>query len=151
MKNMEERRSAKVTPENSLWQCEQDERSIARRILENPPEVTPRLSELKIRDHSLADYSCEVIMNRIREFEDSLDNDHEIAIKLASFGQSITMSVTDVSYANPSTLVFHGYVDDQRATLIQHMSQLNFLLLSVQKSDPKKPPIRIGFAAPSED
>ena len=90
-------------------------------------------------------------MERIKEFEDTLDEDHEIALRLASFGQSITLSVVDIGYSNPSTLVFHGYVSDQPATLIQHMSQLNFLLLAVKKADPEKPPRRIGFESPSED
>ena len=104
-----------------------------------------------IRDYNLADYSYEVIMERIKEFEDTLDEDHEIALRLASFGQSITLSVVDIGYSNPSTLVFHGYVVDQPATLIQHMSQLNFLLLAVKKADPEKPPRRIGFESPIED
>lgn len=81
----------------------------------------------------------------------TLDEDHEIALRLASFGQSITLSVVDIGYSNPSTLVFHGYVGDQPATLIQHMSQLNFLLLAVKKADPEKPPRRIGFESPIED
>ena len=92
----------------------------------------------------------EVVLKRIKEFEESLDDDHEVALKLASFGQSVTMNVTGLGYSNPSTLVFHGYVGGQSATLIQHMSQLNFLLLSVKKADPAMPPRRIGFAAPSE-
>lgn len=99
----------------------------------------------------MADYSFEVIMERIKEFEADLDDEHEVGIKLASFGQSTTMTVTDLGYSNPSTLVFYGYVGDQAATLIQHMSQLNFLLLAVKKADPEKPPHRIGFALPNED
>lgn len=77
--------------------------------------------------YKYASHSYEVIMERIKEFEDGLDDDHEVGVKLASFGQSITMSVTGIGYSNPSTLVFYGYVGDQPATLIQHMSQLNFL------------------------
>ena len=103
------------------------------------------------RDYNLADYSYEVIMRRIKEVEQSLDSDHEVAVKLASFGQAVTMTVTGVGYSNPSTLVFYGLVGDQPATLIQHMTQLNFLLLAVKKPDPEKPPRRIGFSAPKED
>lgn len=102
-------------------------------------------------DYSMADYSYEVIMERIKEFEDELDDDHEIAVQLASFGTSILMNVTDIGYSNPSTLVFYGFVNGQRATLIQHMSQLNFLLLAAKKADPEKPARRIGFALSDED
>lgn len=90
-------------------------------------------------------------MERIKEFEDELDDDHEVAVKLAAFGQSVTMAVTDIGYSNPTTLIFYGYVGNKKSTLIQHMSQLNFLLLAVEKADPEKPPRRIGFAASSED
>ena len=104
-----------------------------------------------MRDHSMADYAHEVILKRIKEFQDELDDEHEVALQLASFGQSITLAVTAIGYSNPSTLVFYGYVNGRPATLIQHMSQLNFLLLSVQKQDPGKPPRRIGFELPTED
>ena len=103
------------------------------------------------RDYSMADYTYEVVMERIKDFEDHLDDEHEVGLRLASFGQSIMLSVTDIEYSNPSTLVFHGYVGEDSATLIQHVNQLNFLLLSVRKADPQKPPRRIGFARPSED
>ncbi len=106
---------------------------------------------LDTRDHRMADYSYEVIMDRIKEFESDLDSDHETGVMLASFGRSVTMSVTDIGYSNPSTLVFYGYVNAKPATLIQHMSQLNFLLIAVPKADPEKPPRRIGFARPAED
>ena len=103
------------------------------------------------RDYDLADYTREVIMDRIKEFEDQLDNEHEVGLRLASFGQSIMLSVTGIGYSNPSTLVFYGYVGDQPATLIQHVSQLNFLLMAVKKADPQKAPRRIGFVPPNED
>ena len=54
-----------------------------------------------IRNYQLADWKYEKIMEEIRDFEKSLDNDHEIALKLASFGSSITMIVTSIGYQNP--------------------------------------------------
>ena len=103
------------------------------------------------RDYTMADYTYEVVMERIKDFEEELDNDHEVSLLLTSFGQSVTLAVTEIGYSNPTTLVFHGFVNGQRATLIQHVSQLNFLLLAVKKADPEKPPRRIGFAPPNED
>lgn len=111
------------------------------------PEVKP----LDIRFYDHADYSYDVIMERIKEFEDSLDDEHEVALMLASFGKEIILQVTEIGYSNPYTLVFYGFVGDQPATLVQHMNQLNLLLLSVRKRDESKPPRRIGFAPPSED
>ena len=117
--------------------------------------IEPHLPSISYKDigrnFHAADRQYEIIMERIKEFEDELDTDHEVAIKLASFGQSITLSVTDVGYYNPDILVFHGYVGERFATLVQHVSQLSFLLLSAQKRDPEKPPRRIGFVVPSDD
>lgn len=109
------------------------------------------LPQLHAKNYQMADYSYEVVMDRIKEFQSTLDNDHEVGIMLASFGTNITMVVEDIGYSNPSTLVFYGFVSDKPATLIQHMSQLNFLLLAIPKSDPEQPPRRIGFAQPIED
>ncbi len=139
-----------MTLEDAMLQQERMEQLITGMTAENPLKTTFSIPTVDARDYKMADYSYEVIMRRIKEFEDTLDENQEIAVKLASFGQSVTMSVTDIGYSNPSTLVFYGYVNGQSATLIQHVSQLNFLLLAVQKSDPEKPPRRIGFAAPNE-
>lgn len=141
-------------PENDLFAAYKEASKTIQAVntLQNELRFQQSCSTIKaLRNYNLADYSYEVIIERIKEFEDALDNDHEVALQLASFGQSITLSVVDIGYSNPSTLVFHGYVGDQPATLIQHMSQLNFLLLAVKKADPEKPPRRIGFESPSED
>ncbi len=118
---------------------------------QDPPDVSFSKALSESADIGLASDTYKIVMKRIKEFEDSLDYDHEVAIMLASFGQSITMTVTEIRYSNPSTLVFHGLVDGKPATLIQHMNQLNFLLRSVEKSSPEKPPFRMGFALPTED
>jgi len=104
-----------------------------------------------IKDYKMADTQYKIIMEHIKDFEDQLDDDHEVAIKLASFGQSILLAVVDIGYSNPFTLVFYGYVEGQPATLIQHMSMLNFLLMAVKKKEPDKLPRRIGFQVPSDN
>lgn len=98
-----------------------------------------------LKDPKLADYQYEILMDYIKEFESGLDENEEVALQLASFGQSIVMQVTDIGYHNPSLISFYGYVNNQQSQLIQHISQLSFLLTSVRKSDPEKPPRRIGF------
>ena len=103
------------------------------------------LSALSVRDYKMADYQYEVIMKQIKDFEDELDDEHEIAIQLASFGKDILLNVTDIGFSNPNTLVFYGLVNGQNASLIQHMSMLSFLLLAVKKQEPTKPARRIGF------
>ena len=104
------------------------------------------------RDYTMADYQYELLMESIKEFETGLDDRHEVALYLTSFGKSVLLHVTKIGYANPCMLYFHGYVNNVKSTLIQHVSQLSFLLTSVEKADATKPPRRIcGFASPKED
>lgn len=104
-------------------------------------------ANISVRDYNHADWKYEKIMEQIRDFEETLDNEHEIALMLASFGSSITMSVFEIGYQNPDILYFYGFVNGTEAQLIQHMNQLNFLLTSVEREDKSKPARRIGFIA----
>ncbi len=105
----------------------------------------PSISSISTRNFEHADWKYEKIIEQIVEFEKSLDPDHEIALHLASFGSSILMQVTDIGYQNPDILYFYGIVNGKPAELVQHASQLNFLLTSVEREDKTKPARRIGF------
>lgn len=98
-----------------------------------------------IRDHNHADWQYEVLMKSIQSFEKNLNDDEEIALYLASFGQSVLMNITDIGYSNPSLIHFYGYVNGIESELIQHVSQINFLLTSSKKDDPNRATRRIGF------
>lgn len=115
----------------------------------NKPMITPQ-NFPPIKNRQFADTQHEIIMKTIAEFEKSLDEEHEVAIQLASFGQSITMHVIEIGYSNPSLMHFYGFVNGSKAELIQHISQLNFLLLSAPKLDSEKPARRIGFVQEPE-
>jgi len=110
----------------------------------------PDLERL-IRDYSLADYQYEVIMESIADFEELLNPNEEVALKLASFGQTIILNVTDIGYSNPSLIHFHGYVDGKKATIIQHINQLNFLIMAIPILNPDIKPRRIGFRPVDND
>ncbi|WP_270427433.1 DUF6173 family protein [Fusobacterium mortiferum] len=112
--------------------------------IENFPIEAPR-------DYNMADWKFEKLIEQIKTFEEDLDDDHEVALKLASFGSAVVMYVMTIGYQNPDILYFYGFVDGQPAQLIQHMSQLNFLITSVEKIDKDKPARRIGFALPTLD
>lgn len=118
-------------------------------------DFSPNISSKDLlRDRYHADWKHEKIMEEIKDFESALDDEHEIALLLSSFGTSTLMLVTDIGYQNPDMLYFYGLVDGKEAQLIQHTSQLNFLITStsVSKQDPTKEPRRIGFIqADSED
>ena len=93
----------------------------------------------------------EIIVNlkeEVRAFESNLDTEHDSILRLISFGNSFDMSVVSVSQKPPDLICFHGLVDNQEATLIQHIYQLKFLLIAAEKADKSRPPHRIGFAYP---
>lgn len=121
--------------------------------------TTPNLAKISrqlieaphVRNYQLADWKYEKIIEQIDEFQNSLDSDHEVAIFLASFGSSVCMQVTRVGYQNPDLLYFYGYVNGVESQLIQHVSQLNFLLTSVEREDKTKPARRIGFEVPTTE
>lgn len=103
------------------------------------------LPDLDVRDYQLADYQYELLCKHIKAFQDTLDDEHEVGLQLASFGQSIVLNVVEIGYSNPCLIHFYGYYNGNKCHLIQHVNQLSFLLLAVPKSDPDKPARRIGF------
>ena len=66
------------------------------------------------------------------------------------FGKTVTMQVTEISYEKSVLMIFKGYVDGRMSTLIQHISQLNFLLTSLLKDD-SRPKQHIGFVVPTSE
>lgn len=99
---------------------------------------------------SYSDTQFEIIRKYVLDFQAGLDKDHDVALLLTNFGQSVLMEVTEIGYEESVLMVFRGYVNGRMSTLIQHVSQLNFLITSVSK-DPEKPKRKIGFSATQEE
>lgn len=112
------------------------EASLPRQLYEEPLPIA----------HSYSDTQFEIIRKYVLNFQASLDQEHDVGLLLTNFGHSILMEVTQISYEKSVLMVFHGFVNGRESTLIQHISQLNFLLTSVPK-DPQKPKRKIGFIA----
>ena len=110
----------------------------------NMPDIEP----LPIA-YSYSDTQFEVLKKYIKDFEESLDSEHEVGLILTNFGQSITMQVLEISYEKSVLMIFKGYVNGKMSTLIQHVSQLNFLLTSIER-EPNKPKQHIGFICPAK-
>lgn len=96
-------------------------------------------------DPNYAEYQMQLLVEYVEDFQDSLDSEHEVGIFLANYGNQKAMSVMNIGFANPMLVIFYGLIDGIDSVLIQHVSQINFLLTSVEKADPDKPPKRIGF------
>lgn len=95
--------------------------------------------------YSYSDTQFEIIKRYIATFQASLDNEHDVGIALANFGGWKVMEVTHIGYEKSVLMVFRGFVDGKESVLIQHVSQLNFLLTTVSKK-PEEPKRTIGFS-----
>ncbi len=86
------------------------------------------------------------LVEMINEFDDEIDNDEEVGIRLVSFGQTVQFHVENLGYYNPSLIIFHGRTENgEKIELIQHVSQISFLLMAVKRLNPKEPKRKIGF------
>jgi len=84
------------------------------------------------------------IRKYVQEFEAGLDADHEVGVRLVSFGNIVTFHAEQIAFAKPHLVTFIGVTPEgDRVQLIQHISQLSFLLRSFPKTGPQ--PRRIGF------
>ncbi|WP_236633806.1 DUF6173 family protein [Siccibacter colletis] len=84
----------------------------------------------------------------INDFHRTLDEDHEVGGQLASFGRVVEFHFTGISYWDPSLISFIGKLEDgSPVELVQHVSQINILLLKKKRLNPEEPKRPIGFAA----
>ena len=77
---------------------------------------------------------CKAIREYVEEFERALDDEHEIAVRLASFGGELTFHAEKIGFSKPNVITFFGVTEaGEKVQLIQHVSQLSFLLKAVKK------------------
>ena len=86
------------------------------------------------------------ITDQVKRFEAVLDDEHEVGMKLVSFGQSIQFTVTKLSYMNPSLIWFEGILPEgSHVQLIQHVNQVSFLMIAINRPNPDQAKSPIGF------
>lgn len=111
----------------------------------------PRFKSLAevLADHERAKSAGAVIehvLTQVRDFEASLDDQHEVAIHLVSFGQALSIRVREVGFIEPSIVIFAGLnTESEEVRLIQHFHQLSFLLWKAPRLQPDLPRVPIGF------
>lgn len=112
-----------------------------------PPVFFKHQAELQKAQHLRDNPVVEVfqaLVRYVKEFEAGLDQNHETGALLTSFGSSIQIHVNTIEYTKPSIITFTGVTSsNDKVRLIQHVSQLSFLLISVETREEK--PWRVGF------
>ena len=87
---------------------------------------------------------AENLRKYIEDFERGLDAEHEVGLRIASFGGVVFFHAESIGFAKPDLVTFIGTTDEgERVQLVQHYSQLSFLLKAVKKQQPEAR--RIGF------
>lgn len=88
----------------------------------------------------------EALVRVLYEFERNLPQHLQAGGSLASFGQSAVFQIEDIGYANPQLIRFRGALPNGSAVeLVQHTSQVNLLLVAVERPNPDEPRRKIGF------
>ncbi len=91
-----------------------------------------------------AEWMYRRIVDYIRNFERRLDDKSEIGARILSYSANDIISIEDVGYWGPDMIIFSGRnTDDSPVELLQHISQLNILLVAVPAR--QEPALRIGF------
>lgn len=106
-----------------------------------PRQITPP---------NMAEYAVDAIYKEIADFEASLDEDHEMAMRIVGGPAGVCLHVREIYRHGNDKLVFDGVDSDgSPLRLVQHLSQLNFLMISAKKIGPTA--TRIGFHEPESD
>lgn len=108
---------------------------IQSRQIENANRMAGRYDAEEVFEH---------LMARVNSFQAGLSEKEEIGLRLANFGEAAQIHIREIRYKNPNLIEFYGVnPDDHNVILVQHISQLNFLLVAVKPFEEK--PFRMGF------
>lgn len=83
----------------------------------------------------------------VNAYNRTLNHDQEVGLMLTSFGQTVTVNITRIGYVGTKLILFSGFLTSNNAPveLLQHVTQLNFLLVSLRRENSQEEKKHIGF------
>lgn len=136
---------------DDLWNINSNKRQLD---LEKSIESSRKAKrDQEMINHGYANIIYEGLLQQIRDFENTLNADEEIAAYLSSFGQTMLIQINKVSYLDPFFIIFYGsnFDDGRQVRLVQHTTQLNVLFTSIKLNPEEKRVVRrIGFCIANE-
>lgn len=115
------------------------------------PEVEPckdipeSVSQTPVAQKSPAEWAYERLILYIQNFEEQLDNEHEVAMGFAG-GDTGVLRIEGMGFFDPDMITFYGSDSmGVKTQLIQHVSQLSVMLRALPKEVEREAPTRIGF------
>lgn len=119
--------------------------------MSTPYDLMTQYGQVPVIDFTNSNHASEFywrLVEWVNDFHRELENEYEVGGQLVTFGNEITFSFTDLTYWNPSLIGFIGTKPDgSPVKLIQHVSQINVLLVRQKRVHPEEPKRPIGFAS----
>ncbi len=116
---------------------------VSERVAQNP--VPSGVANKPLDQKSPAEWAYERIVLYIKDFEEKLDSDHEVGMGFTG-GDVGILKIQGMGYFAPDILTFYGEdPGGSKVQLVQHISQLNVMLMAATKQDEQAAPNRIGF------
>jgi hypothetical protein len=98
-----------------------------------------------VASKSPAQWAYERLIIYLKNFEEQLDNEHEVAMGFTG-GDAGVLRIEGMGYYDPDIVTFYGSdPTGSKTQLVQHVSQLNVMLRALPKSVEQEAPNRIGF------
>ncbi|WP_324752370.1 DUF6173 family protein [Roseovarius sp. Pro17] len=112
----------------------------------SPAEGAPASVKAKpFEKKSAAEWAYERLILYIKNFEKTLDNEHEIAMGFVG-GDAGVLKIEGMGYFDPDIVTFYGSdASGSKTQLVQHVSQLSVILRALPKPVDQAEPERIGF------
>lgn len=107
--------------------------------------VPKGVTKTPVTQKSPARWAYERVVIYLRNFEEQLDSEHEVAMGFTG-AEAGLLRIQGMGYFDPDIVTFYG-TDPAggRTQLIQHVSQLNVMLRALPKQKDDEKPNRIGF------
>lgn len=97
-------------------------------------------ARLSVEQKSPARWAYERLILYIRNFEEQLDNQHEVAMGFAG-GDAGVLKIEGLGYFDPDIVTFYGTdPNGSKTQLIQHVTQLSVLLRAMPKQENQTSP-----------
>ena len=139
IKTTAEAAEAEALPRCYEVHSDPDAPNIASKPLPDAVRKTPAAQK------SPAQWAYERIVIYLKNFEEGLDNEHEVAMGFTG-GDAGVLRIEGMGFFDPDIVTFYGSDPTGAKTqLVQHVTQMNVMLRAVPKAPEKAEPNRIGF------
>lgn len=125
---------------------------VKRQMQQNQANRQIEINASKMQFDSRTEQVAYHLYEEIRDYQNYLPDTEDVAMSIVQFNQSITILVKEIGYIGYNLVCFHGEdTSGKPLELIQHVQQLNFLLMVVPKPAPEVPKRQIGFVGQVEE